>query len=44
MNLKKLSDAVSKEVVKNIKFNKLNGQVNNLENRIPVASTLTHTN
>ena len=32
--LKKLNDVVSKEVVTNTKFNKLNVKVNNLENKI----------
>ena len=32
--LKKLNDVVSKEVVTNTKFNKLNAKVNNLENKI----------
>ena len=31
--LKKISDVVSKEVVKNTKFNKLNTTVNNLEKK-----------
>ena len=44
MDLKKISDAVSKEVVKNTKFNKVNTKVNNLENKIPDATTLIHIN
>ena len=44
MDLKKISDAVSKEVVKNTKFNKVNTKVNNLENKIPDATTLIHVN
>ena len=44
VNLKKLNDEVSKEVVKNTKFNKLNTRVNNIENEIPGASTLIQTN
>ena len=39
--LKKISDVVSKEVVKNTKFNKLNTTVNNLENN-PDETTLIH--
>ena len=39
--LKKLSDVVSKEVVKNTKFNKLNTTVNNLEKN-PDETTLIH--
>ena len=35
---------VGKEVVKNTKFNKLNTKVNNLENKVPDASTLVQTN
>ena len=38
--LKKLSDAVSKEVLKKTVYNKLN----NLENKIPDATTLIHIN
>ena len=38
--LKELGDVVSKEVVKNSKFNKLNSKVNNLENNIPDATIL----
>ena len=37
---KELGHAVSKEVVKNSKFNKLNSKVNNLENNIPNATIL----
>ena len=44
VNLKKLNDEVSKEVVKNTKFNKLNTRINNIENEIPGASTLIQTN
>ena len=44
IDLKKLSDIVSKEVIKSTKFNKLNTKVNNLENKIPDASTLIQTN
>ena len=44
VDLKELSDVVSKKVVKNTKFNKLNSKVSNLENKIPNASTLIQTN
>ena len=44
MDLKILSDAVSKEIVKTEKFSKLNMKVNNLENQIPDASTLIQRN
>ena len=44
VNLKKLNDEVSKEVVKNTKFNELYTRVNNIENEIPGASTLIQTN
>ena len=44
VDFKKLSDAVSKEVVENKIFNKLNAKVNNLENKIPDVITLTHIN
>ena len=41
---KKLSDGVSREVIKNTKFSRLNTWINNLENKIPYAYTLTKTN
>ena len=44
VDLKKFSDAVSEEVLKNAKFNKLNTKVNNLENKVPDTSTLIQTN
>ena len=44
VGLKKLWDVVSKEVVKNTKFKKLNIKVNELEKKIPVAFTLIQTN
>ena len=44
VDLKKLSDVVSKEVVKSTKFNKLNTKVNNLEKKIPDAATLIQAN
>ena len=37
VDLKELGDVVSKEVVKNSKFNKLNSKVSNLEKNIPDA-------
>ena len=39
IDLKKLSNVASKEVVKNTKFNTLNEEINNLEKNIPDAST-----
>ena len=41
---KKLSDILSKEVVKKTVCNKLNTKVNNLENKIPGATTMIHIN
>ena len=35
---------MSKEVIKNTKFNKLNTKVNNLVNKIPGATTLIYIN
>ena len=43
-DLKKLSDVVSREVVKNAKFNTPNSKGSNLEIKIPDASTLIETN
>ena len=43
-DLKKLSDIVDNEVVKNTKFNTLKTKVNNLEKKIPDATTLIHIN
>ena len=42
IDLKKLSDVVGEEVVKNTRFNKLNTKVNNLKNKIPDVTTLIH--
>ena len=39
-----LSDVVENEVVKTTKFNRLKKKVNNLENKIPDATTLIHIN
>ena len=44
VNLKKLSDAVSKNVVKKTKCKKINLKVNNLVNEIPDTSTSIHIN
>ena len=44
VDLKKLSDVVDNEVVKNTKFNTLNTKVNYLEKKIPDATTLIHIN
>ena len=44
MYLKKLSDAVANEVVKNTKFNTLKTKVNSLEKKIPDAITWIHIN
>ena len=39
IDLRKLSDAMSKEVVENTKFNKLNMKINSLKNKILDATT-----
>ena len=44
VDLKTLSDVVSKEVVKNIKINKLNTKVKNLVTKVPDAPTLIQPN
>ena len=44
LDLNKLSDVVGNEVVKNTKFNTLNTEVNNLDEKIPDAATLIHIN
>ena len=44
VDLKKLSDVVANEVVKNTKFNTLKTKVNSLEKKIPDATTLIHIN
>ena len=44
MDLKKLSDVMSKEIVIITKFNKLNTKVSNLGNKIPDATTVIHIN
>ena len=43
-DLKKVSDVVDNEAVKNTKFNTLKTNVNNLENKTPDATTLIHIN
>ena len=42
--LKKLNDLVKKKVLNKSVQNKLNTKVNNLENKIPDAPNLIHTN
>ena len=44
VDLKKLSDVVDNEVVKNTKFNTLKTKANNLEKKNPYATTLIHIN
>ena len=44
VDLKKLSDVVDNEVLKNTKFNALKTKVNNLEKIFPDISTLIHIN
>ena len=44
IDLKKLSDVEDNEVLKNTKFNTLKTKVNNLEKKIPDATTLLHIN
>ena len=44
IDLKKLSDVVDNDVVKNIKFNTLKTKVNNLEKNIPDGTALIHIN
>ena len=42
IDLKKLSDVVDNEVVKNKKFNTLKTKANKLDKKIPHATTLIH--
>ena len=42
VDLKKISNVVGNEVVKNTKFNALKTKVSNLENKIPDATTVIH--
>ena len=44
VDLKKLSDVLDNELAKNTKFNTLKTKVNNLEKKIPDATTLIHIN
>ena len=44
VDLKKISDVVDNEVVKNTKCNTLKTKVNNLENKVPEATTLIYIN
>ena len=44
VDLKILSNLVDNEVVKNTKFNTLKRKVNNLEKKIPSATTFIHIN
>ena len=44
VDLKKLSNMVDNEVVKNTKFNTLKTKVINLEKKVPGATNLTHIN
>ena len=44
VHLKKVSDLVANEVVKNAKFNTLKKKINSLEKKVPDATTLIHIN
>ena len=44
VDLEKINDVADNEVDENTKFNTLRRKVNNLEKKIPDATTLTHTN
>ena len=44
VHLKKLSDLVANEVVKNAKFNTLKKKIKSLEKKVPDATTLIHIN
>ena len=44
VDLKKLSDLVANEVVKNAKFNTLKKKIKSLEKKVPDATTLIHIN
>ena len=44
VDLKKLSDVVDNELVKNTKFKTLGTKVNSLERKIPDVTTLIHIN
>ena len=42
VDLKKLSDVVDNDVVKNTKFNTLKAKLNSLEDKIPNGTSLVH--
>ena len=44
VDLEKINDVADNEVDENTKFNTLRTKVNNLEKKIPDATTLTHIN
>ena len=44
VDLEKINDVADNEVDENTKLNTLRRKVNNLEKKIPDATTLTHTN
>ena len=44
IDLKKLTDVVDNEIVRNMKFNTLKTEVHNLEKKVPDAATLIHIN
>ena len=44
IDLKKLTDVVDNEIVRNMKFNTLKIEVHNLEKKVPDAATLIHIN
>ena len=44
VDLKKISEVVDNQVVKNTKLNTLKTKVNNLDKKIPDATTLIHIN
>ena len=44
VDLEKINDVADNEVDENTKFNALRRKVNNLEKKIPDATTLTHIN
>ena len=44
VDLKKLSDLLANEVVKNAKFNTLKKKIKSLEKKVPDATTLIHIN
>ena len=42
VDLKKLTDVIDKEVIKNTRFNTLKAKVNKLDKKFPDATTLIH--